>query len=602
MHVTSRLLALPLAALGLTAAAMGGDANLVAKAEANQVATAESGGAGVGTPLCPAGHLPHKEGDRPEVKPCPTVTARRPGSNSTAPVQVNSTAHPQVNGLSGASPLADLPPCGGDARQGRGGCRPEREDLSEHDRARVRTVTRPTTDFSKAEQFEALSAGAATTIAPVDRQVFSQFSANLPFEAEQNFKLGKALFEKLWVSSPSSTQASDGLGPLYNARSCESCHPRDGRGRPPEGASDSMSMFYRLARAPRDDAEREMIASHTALNFPDPVYGAQLQDSAVPGLAAEGRVAITYTEERVRLAGGETVSLRKPHYTIAGLGYGPLDPTTTLSPRVASPMIGLGLIETIHEADIFALADPEDRDRDGISGRPALIRDAKTGTMMLGRFGWKAQSPTLRRQTADAFAIDIGLSSPDDDRSHGDCTEAQTGCRAFPTGVQERLGPVEAPDPVLGLVTFYASNLAVPARRKASFPETLRGKRLFYESGCTGCHAPKFVTRRDASHKEQAFQLIWPYSDFLLHDMGEALADGQQVGVADSREWRTPPLWGIGLTQTVSGHTFFLHDGRARNLAEAILWHGGEAEKARNAFAALPKDDRKALITFLESL
>jgi CxxC motif-containing protein (DUF1111 family) len=463
-------------------------------------------------------------------------------------------------------------------------------------------VTQPATDFSKAEQFEAMSGGATTTIAPIDEKVFSQFSANLPFEAEQNFKLGKALFEKLWVSSPSSTQASDGLGPLYNARACVSCHPRDGRGRPPEGASDATSMFYRLARAPRDEAERRMIAAHEVINFPDPVYGAQLQDSAVPGLAAEGRVQIAYTEEPVTLADGETISLRKPHYAVADLGYGAMDPETTLSPRVAPAMIGLGLIEAINEADILAHADPDDQDGDGISGRAALVRDRKSGAVTLGRFGWKAQNPTIRQQTADAFAIDIGISTPDVDRSHGDCTAAEAICLQLPTGVQPRLGSVEAPDPVLGLVAFYSSNLAVPARRKASFPETLKGKRLFYEAGCASCHVPKYVTRRDTSHKELAFQLIWPYSDFLLHDMGEGLADGQEVGLASGREWRTPPLWGIGLTETVSGHTFLLHDGRARNFTEAILWHGGEAEQARNAFAALPKDDRKALLTFLESL
>ena len=172
----------------------------------------------------------------------------------------------------------------------------------------------------------------------------------------------------------------------------------------------------------------------------------------------------------------------------------------------------------------------------------------------------------------------------------------------MPTGVQKRLGNEEAPGPVLDLVTFYSANLAVPARRKASFADTLRGKQLFYQSGCVSCHVPKFVTRRDTAEKAQSFQLIWPYSDFLLHDMGDGLADGQQVGLASGREWRTPPLWGIGLTRTVSGHSFFLHDGRARNLTEAILWHGGEAEKARDAFSSLPKDDREALIRFLESL
>jgi CxxC motif-containing protein (DUF1111 family) len=168
--------------------------------------------------------------------------------------------------------------------------------------------------------------------------------------------------------------------------------------------------------------------------------------------------------------------------------------------------------------------------------------------------------------------------------------------------VQERLGPVEAPDPVLSLVTFYSENLAVPARRNIDDPTVLKGKEMFYSAGCTACLTPKFVTRRDAGNKAHAFQLIWPYSDFLLHDMGEGLADGQQVGVANGQEWRTQPLWGIGLTKTVNNHTFFLHDGRARNLTEAILWHGGEAEAARSAFAAMGKEDRTALLTFLESL
>ena len=275
---------------------------------------------------------------------------------------------------------------------------------------------------------------------------------------------------------------------------------------------------------------------------------------------------------------------------------------TTVSPRVAPAMIGLGLIEMIHEADILAKDDPDDRDGDGISGRAALVRDRDGGAITLGRFGWKAQNTTIRQQAADAFAVDIGISTPAFDSGHGDCTKAQGACLTLPTGVQARLGPVEAPDPVLGLVTFYSANLAVPARRKASFPQTLQGKQLFYEAGCPACHTPKYVTRRDAPHKELAFQLIWPYSDFLLHDMGDGLAHGQQVGIANAREWRTPPLWGIGLTRTVSGHTFLLHDGRARNLTEAILWHGGEAEKARNAFAALSKDDRNALLSFLESL
>ncbi|MBY4588363.1 MULTISPECIES: di-heme oxidoredictase family protein [Rhizobium] len=478
----------------------------------------------------------------------------------------------------------------------------KRTDLPETDLKRVADVTRPTSDFSKAEQYEAMQAGGATSIDPVTEDSFSHISANIPFEEEQNFKLGNALFRKLWVSSPSSTQASDGLGPLFNARSCMSCHVNDGRGKPPEGGPSAVSMFLRLSRAAATPEEEKAIAGADILNFPDPVYGHQLQDLAVPGLAAEGRMTIRYDEETATLGDGETVSLRRPHYAATNLAYGPLDAATTISARVAPAMIGLGLIEAIPEADILAHADPDDADGDGISGKAAIVRDHRSGEIALGRFGWKAQNATVRDQNADAFANDIGISTPDHPDAHGDCTKAEEKCLDLPTGVQKRLGAEEAPGPILDLVTFYSENLAVPARRKASFPETLKGKRIFYESGCISCHVPKFVTRRDSADKAQSFQLIWPYSDFLLHDMGDGLADGQQVGLASGREWRTPPLWGIGLTRTVSGHSFFLHDGRARDLTEAILWHGGEADKARNAFSSLSKDDRAALITFLESL
>ncbi|MDL2400013.1 di-heme oxidoredictase family protein [Rhizobium mayense] len=483
-----------------------------------------------------------------------------------------------------------------------------RTDLSVDTLKRVQDVTRPTADFSKAEPYEAMESGATTSIAPVSRNIFSQPSANLGLEREENFHLGNALFRQLWVSSPSSTQATDGLGPLFNARSCQSCHIRDGRGHPLETAgAPATSMVLRLARTAITPEEEQAVEDFKALNFPDPTYGVQLQDLAVPGLAAEGKVAVTYTEETVTLAGGETVSLSKPHYSATDLAYGPLGETTTVSPRVAPPMIGLGLIEAIADADILAHADPDDKDGDGIRGRAAIVRDHRTGQLALGRFGWKAQNATVRDQVADAFVNDIGISTPDRPNAHGDCTAKEAHCLAMPTGVQKRLGDTEAPGPILDLVTFYSENLAVPARRKASFPDVLNGKDIFYQSGCAACHTPKFVTRDDLKGSDgkataQAFQLIWPYSDFLLHDMGDGLSDGQQVGVASGRDWRTPPLWGIGLTQTVSGQQAYLHDGRARTLTEAILWHGGEAEKARNTFANLSKDDRQALINFLESL
>jgi CxxC motif-containing protein (DUF1111 family) len=477
-----------------------------------------------------------------------------------------------------------------------------RSDLTPKDLARVEAITRPTGDFSKPEQFELMQGGAGTSKKRVNADAFSHFSANITFEEEGTFKLGNALFRKNWVSSPSSTQASDGLGPLFNARACQSCHLKDGRGHPPEASLDATSMFLRLAREASTAEEQAKVANHEALNFPDPVYGSQLQDLAVPGLSGEGRMRIAYAEQPVTLGDGSIVSLRKPSYSVENPAYGPLDPRTTLSPRIAPPMIGLGLVEQIHPADILVRADPDDRDGDGISGKAAIVRDPVTGELTLGRFGWKAQEATIRAQSADALAGDIGVSSPEAPRHWGDCTGAQTECLAIPNGVQARLGDTEAPVPVMDLITFYSQNLAVPARRAIDKPDVLAGKQVFYDMGCASCHTPKFVTRRDAPNKAQAFQLIWPYSDFLLHDMGDGLADGQQVGIATGNEWRTPPLWGIGLTKKVNGHTFFLHDGRARNLTEAILWHGGEAQKARDGFAAASATERDALIKFLESL
>lgn len=480
-----------------------------------------------------------------------------------------------------------------------------RDDLTEADLERVRSVTAPTTDFSKPEPFEALPGGAATARQLVNRNAFSHPSANLTFEEEETFKIGNGFFTKNWVSSPSSTFASDGLGPLFNARSCQGCHLKDGRGHPPEAGEDATSMFLRLARAPSaplDEGDRAKLAAFLKDPRPDPTYGRQLQDFAVPGLKGEGRMRITYTDMPVTLADGTTVTLRKPSYGVDDLAYGPMAKDVTLSPRVAQPMIGLGLVEAIAPTDILAHADPDDRDGDGISGRAGLAVDPKSGGIVLARFGWKASTATIRQQTADAFSGDMGISSPDAPDAYGDCTFGQSTCRAIPTGVQAAQGDTEAPDPVLDLVSFYARNLAVPARRSIDDPEVLAGKAAFYRSGCPACHTPKFVTSRNALGKAQAFQLIWPYSDFLLHDMGDGLADGQAVGVASGREWRTPPLWGIGLTRTVSDHTFFLHDGRARDLTEAILWHGGEAKAARDRFAALGERDRAALIKFLESL
>lgn len=478
----------------------------------------------------------------------------------------------------------------------------KRNDLSDQQSKRVAKITLPTDTFKKAEAFEMMSGGAGTSLKLINSSSFSHPSANITFAERGKFKLGDGLFRKLWTSSPSSTQASDGLGPLYNARSCQSCHIKDGRGQPPENGEDANSMFLRLSRAASTPEEKQAVKDLEVINFPDPVYGGQLQNFAVPGLIAEGRMNIKYTTFQVKLSDGTAVNLRKPTYSVDHLGYGPLHSDTTLSPRVTPPMIGMGLIESIHPFDIIASADPDDLNRDGISGKAAWLREGKDEKLILGRFGWKAQNATIRAQTAGAFSGDIGISTPDVLNNYGDCTRTQTACNQLPHGEQQRLGESEAPDPILDLVTFYSKNLAVPARRDVDTKEVLAGKKRFYELGCIACHSPKFVTSQNAKNKAHQFQLIWPYSDFLLHDMGADMADGQQVGTANGREWRTQPLWGIGLTQIVSGHSFFLHDGRARNLTEAILWHGGEAQEARNGFIGLDKTSRNDLLKFLESL
>lgn len=467
--------------------------------------------------------------------------------------------------------------------------------------ARILSVTEPATSFAAPEQFEAKPAGAATVRATNNSNAFSLASGNMPFEDELDFKVGNGIFKKLWVSAPSSTLASDGLGPLYNARSCQRCHIKDGRGHPPEGPHDNaISMFLRVSIPGKPDDGIAEIQDYIA-TLPDPTYGTQLQDFSLAGHPAEYRLDISYEEIEVPMSGGETAHLRMPIYAAADLGYGPLHPDAMLSPRVAPQMIGLGLLEAIPAADILAGADPDDLDGDGISGRANIVWSTQYDRPMLGRFGLKAGNATIREQSAGAFAGDIGISNSLVPNPWGECTEAQTDCRAAPHGDQDtRIHEID--DAGLDLVTFYSRNLAVPARRSVDDPTVLRGKEVFYSTGCTSCHTPKFVTHRLEDQPEQSFQLIWPYTDMLLHDMGPGLADNRPEARATGQEWRTPPLWGIGLTEQVSGHTYFLHDGRARSLLEAVLWHGGEATPHKDAVIGMPPDDRNALIRFLESL
>lgn len=445
--------------------------------------------------------------------------------------------------------------------------------------------------FEQAEPGEALSGGDATVM-KFDQNAFSMPAANLAPVRRLDFSVGNSFFRNPWVIAPSSTTARDGLGPLFNTNACQSCHIKDGRGRPAEAErGNAVSMLVRLS-IPGGAEHAEVL--HERGVAPEPTYGGQLQDMAVPGVAPEGKVRLTYATHVERFSDGYEVELRAPQLVITNLGYGPMHPDTQFSVRVAPPMIGLGLLEAIPESAILANADPDDSNGNGISGRPNRVFDQVTRDTSLGRFGWKAGQPNLNQQNADAFFNDMGLSSTL--FSGRSCTEAQADCLAMPHG-----GEPEVSDHILAQVLFYSRNLGVPARRKVNDPQVLAGKTLFHRAGCQSCHMPKFTTG-EADEPELVNQVIRPYTDLLLHDMGEGLADNRSEFEANGREWRTPPLWGIGLTQTVSGHSQFLHDGRARNLLEAVIWHGGEAEPAKQAVLKFDSAERSALLAFLESL
>ena len=458
------------------------------------------------------------------------------------------------------------------------------------EQALVAAVTAQTTTFIAAEPFEDKPAGAATVSPPFGSDAFSQPSGNISFDHEALFRRGNRVFNKIWVAAPATTLASDGLGPLYNARSCQTCHLKDGRGHPPLPGEPAISLLLRLSLLDTDQ-------NGAPFEHPDPMYGSQLQGFAVDGVQAEYQLHLEYEEHTVTMGDSEVIHLRTPTYQPMDLQYGPLAGQAVLSPRVAPPMIGLGLLEAVLAADILANADPQDRDGDGISGRANTVPFSTDH--QLGRFGLKAGVATLSAQIAAAFSADMGLSTPLHPQAWGDCTPLQQSCRSAPDGAD---AGTEVTPADLDLVTFYSQNLGVPARRDPGSAMVLQGKRLFYAAGCPSCHVPKFVTARLTNQPEQSFQLIWPYSDLLLHDMGAGLADNRPEADANGTEWRTPPLWGIGLTRQVSGRETYLHDGRARSITEAILWHGGEAEAARRSFAQLSKPDRAALLRFLSSL
>lgn len=417
-----------------------------------------------------------------------------------------------------------------------------------------------------------------------NRNAFAMPAPALDSAQLRVFNFGNRLFNTNWVQAPASAQAFDGLGPTFNRVSCSSCHVRDGRGRAPEGPDEApSSMVMRISLPGAEGAPPR----------PVPGYGDQINDRAVVGVVAEATVRVRWREHEGQYADGSPYRLRQPQWQLSNASYGALPKRMLRSARVAPAVFGMGLIESVPEAEILRRADPSDVDGDGISGRPNWVDSRLLGKRVLGRFGWKAGIASLHEQNVGAALADIGLSSslfPDQN-----CPPGQRACRAAISG-----GEPEVTDQFAEKLTAYVRMLGVPAARTNATHRN--GAALFRTFGCQSCHTETLRTDQSASLAHLQDQEFSAYTDLLLHDMGEGLADQRPEFSANGREWRTAPLWGIGLQQSVNGHTEFLHDGRARSLAEAILWHGGEAERSKQKFRRADAEQRQALIAFLESL
>jgi len=428
---------------------------------------------------------------------------------------------------------------------------------------------------------EDVNLGGGTTFKGSFVNIFDQPAANLsPAEQEMHFR-SDILFGDKFVSAPA--EVNQGLGPVFNQNSCENCHVANGRSPFPVAPDDMRGLLFRWS-----------IPGVDAVNAPLPIpgFGGQLQNKAIFGVQPEAKISWQEIEEVKAYVDGEKVNLRHFNFTITD-GYKPLPDGYLLSPRIAPPVVGLGLLESIAPEDILRNADPDDVNQDGISGRANYVWNYRTGTRELGRFGWKANVPTLLQQTAGAYNGDMGVTSPYFPKENCAGQIQADGFTDDP----------EIDEETLQLATFYTQSLAVPQRRNWDDPQVRQGKVIFSELKCSSCHVPAFVTSANAQFDFLRSQKIFPYTDLLLHDMGEGLADHRPDFEATGTEWRTPPLWAVGLVKMIGGpEAGYLHDGRARTLAEAILWHGGEAEQSKEAFRKLDKSKRAALIRFLESL
>ena len=440
---------------------------------------------------------------------------------------------------------------------------------------------------------EPLQGGTNGTINLETDEAFAQPIPPMLTADEINFKVGRSFFHTNWVTAPASTTAVDGLGPIFNTSSCNSCHVEDGRGRTPFSASEQLtSVLMRLSIAGQD--------AHGGPN-PDPDLGLQFRNNAILKATPDGEVYVTYTNKIVTYSDGSTDTLRVPAYQFKNLRNGHAVNFMS-SPRIAPQLVGMGLLEAVPESTILSFVDANDSNNDGIKGKANYVWSVEKQQMVLGRFGWKANEPDVRQQVAGALSGDIGITTPiyPDASLYG---LEQTLFGNLPNG-SDSIGKPELPEPFFTNTVFYTQALAVPQRRNWTDATVQHGKALFVQISCAKCHIPQMKTGSFTDVPLLSNQTIHPYTDLLLHDMGADLADGRPDYLATGSEWRTPPLWGIGLVSLVNNNNgmFLLHDGRARTIEEAILWHGGEALNAKNAFMKLSKADRTALIKFVNDL
>jgi CxxC motif-containing protein (DUF1111 family) len=442
--------------------------------------------------------------------------------------------------------------------------------------------------------------GGRLSVPDVSESAYSLPADVLDDKQRELFALGHKMFNNRWAFFWFEN-AEFGRGPTSNAQACTTCHTRNGRGsmagtpRGVDGVARDHHITVPFEAAP-NLVVRISVKGEDARGGPKPhaAYGDQLQVFGVTGvLPAEGKFQVAWSEHTVALADGEQVQLRTPVLTLSDLAYGPLGADAMAALRLAPPLIGLGLLEAVPEDSILQLAARAPVA--GIRGRVNRVWDESQGKTVIGRFGLKANHGSLREQAAAAFINDIGLSNPV--YPDQNCPPIQRGCEELMTAGKPEITALR-----LAATELYLRALSVPMRRDIDDPRVRRGEQLFAEAHCAVCHVPEMKTGVFPALPQLSGQTIHAYTDLLLHDMGAGLADGRPDFQASGSEWRTPPLWGIGLSQTVNGADAFLHDGRARNFLEAILWHGGEAEASREAFRQLRRKDREALVAFLESL